>query len=199
MQLLYGNDGINYRTIDKSPEMADGVEKAVLGTYSKYEFVSNYHKYIDEPEAITYVTTNLDRQLPADCIVVCKTGHIQKISSPSYYLHCLVKEVPEDFYEEQFFHIFNYRFVSDHDIDQYQNGSIDHYRFTSEIMDADALTPDQLIVILASFMSNESRGQKTKILADVSGDAYNKRSREILASLYRYLPPALRQRNLQIV
>ena len=193
MQLLYGNDGINYRTIDKSPEMADGVEKAVLGTYSKYEFVSNYHKYIDEPEAITYVTTNLDRQLPADCIVVCKTGHIQKISSPSYYLHCLVKEVPEDFYEEQFFEIFNYRFVSDHDIDQYQNGSIDHYRFTSEIMDADALSSDQLIVILASFMSNESRGQKTKILADVSGDAYNKRSREILASLYRYLPPALRK------
>lgn len=193
MQLLYGNDGINYRTIDKSPEMTDGVEKAVLGTYSKYEFVSNLHKYTEEPEAVTYVTSNLDRQLPADRVVVCKTGHIRKFSSPSYYLHCLVKEVPEDFYEEQFFEIFNYRFVSDHDIDKYQNGNIDHYKFTSETMDADALTDDQLIVILASFMSNENRGQKTKILADASGDAYNRRSREILASLYRYLPPALRR------
>lgn len=193
MQLLYGNDGINYRTIDKSPEMTDGVEKAVLGTYSKYEFVSNPYKYTEEPETVTYVTSNLDRQLPADRVVVCKTGHIRKFSSPSYYLHCLVKEVPEDFYEEQFFEIFNYRFVSDHDIDQYQNESIDSYRFTSETMDVDSLTEDQLIVILASFMSNENRGQKTKILADASGDAYNRRSREILASLYRYLPPALRK------
>ena len=31
MQLLYGNDGINYRTIDKSPDMSEGVEKLYWG------------------------------------------------------------------------------------------------------------------------------------------------------------------------
>ena len=124
MQLLYGNDGINYRTIDKSPDMSEGVEKTILGTYSKYEFVSNPRAYSNEPEAVTYVTSNLDRQLPEDRLVVCKTGHMRNFSSPSYYLHCLVKEVPDDFYGEQFFEIFNYQFISDYDIERYGGGAL---------------------------------------------------------------------------
>lgn len=193
MQLLYGNDGINYRTIDKSPEMSEGVERAILSTYSKYEFVSNPHNYTYEPEAITYVTSNLDLQLSSDCLLICKTGRIRKFSSPSYYLHCLVKEIPEDFYEEQFFEIFNASFVNDWDIDKYSNGDIDRYTFTSDVASGISLTDDQLIVILASFMSNESKGQKTMIMVDASGDDYNRRSRAILASIYRYLPTALRK------
>lgn len=193
MQLLYGNDGINYRTIDKSPDMFEGVEKAILGTYSKYEFVSNSRAYSNEPEAVTYVTSNLDRQLPEDRLVVCKTGHMRNFSSPSYYLHCLVKKVPEDFYGEQFFEIFNYQFISDYDIERYGEGSIDRYTFSAEIKDDVSLKNEQLIVILASFMSNEHSGQKTKILVDATGDAYNDRSRAILASIYHYLPPTLRK------
>lgn len=193
MQLLYGNDGINYRTIDKSPDMSEGVEKTILGTYSKYEFVSNPRAYSNEPEAVTYVTSNLDRQLPEDRLVVCKTGHMRNFSSPSYYLHCLVKEVPDDFYGEQFFEIFNYQFISDYDIERYGGGSIDRYTFSTEIKDEVSLTNEQLIVVLASFMSNEHSGQKTKILVDAAGDAYNDRSRAILASIYHYLPPALRK------
>lgn len=193
MQLLYGNDGINYRTIDKSPDMSEGVEKAILGTYSKYEFVSNPRAYSNEPEAVTYVTSNLDRQLPEDRLVVCKAGHMRNFSSPSYYLHCLVKDVPDDFYGEQFFEIFNYQFISDYDIERYGGGTIDQYTFSAEIKDEVSLTNEQLIVILASFMSNEHSGQKTKILVDATGDAYNDRSRAILASIYHYLPPALRK------
>lgn len=193
MQLLYGNDGINYRTIDKSPDMSEGVEKSILGTYSKYEFVSNPRAYSNEPEAVTYVTSNLDRQLPEDRLVVCKAGHMRNFSSPSYYLHCLVKDVPDDFYGEQFFEIFNYQFVSDYDIERYGGGSIDRYIFSTEIKDEVSLTNEQLIVVLASFMSNEHSGQKTKILVDAVGDAYNDRSRAILASIYHYLPPALRK------
>ncbi len=193
MQLLYGNDGINYRTIDKSPDMSDGVEKAILGTYSKYEFVSDPRAYMDEPEAVTYVTSNLDRQLPDNRLVVCKAGRMRSASSPSYYLHCLVREVSEDFYEDQFFEVFNYRFVSDYDISQYGGGTIDGYRFTTEITDSSALTEEQAIVILSCFMSNENKAQKTKILVDAVGDEYNDRSRAILASIYRYLPPAMRK------
>lgn len=193
MQLLYGNDGINYRTIDKSPDMSEGVEKAILGTYSKYEFVSNPRAYSNEPEAVTYVTSNLDRQLLEDRLVVCKAGHMRNFSSPSYYLHCLVKDVPDGFYGEQFFEIFNYQFISDYDIERYGGGSIDRYTFSTKIKDEVSLTNEQLIVVLASFMSNEHSGQKTKILVDAAGDDYNDRSRAILASIYHYLPPALRK------
>ena len=54
MQLLYGNDGTNYRMIDRSSEMTDGIQKTLLEFYSKYDFVSHPEKYSSvtkEPEA----------------------------------------------------------------------------------------------------------------------------------------------------
>ena len=35
MQLLYGNDGVNYRVIDKSAEMTEGVQRTLLSSYSR--------------------------------------------------------------------------------------------------------------------------------------------------------------------
>lgn len=197
MQLLYGNDGVNYRLIDRSSEMTEGIQKSMLATYSKYEFVTNWREYssIDkEPEAITYVTSNLDNQMPSDQMVVCKTGHMRQFSSPSYYFHGLVQDVSDDFYKKDFFQIFNYEFVRDIEIGSYSNGSIHEYSFATKTMDRIALTEDQLIVILASFMSNEKKGKKTKIFVDAVGDEYNSRSREILAAIYHYLPYELRKR-----
>ena len=195
MQLLYGNDGINYRTIDKSAEMSDNIVKSILNTYSKYEFVSNPKAYTDgyEPEAITYVSSDLERQFQNDQLVICKAGRMRRFSAASFYFHCLVREVPEDFYDKQFFEIFNYHFVDDYDVGQYGKGKIDQYSFQSEIRIEKALTNDQLIVILAKFMANEDEGKKTKILVDVTGDEYNRRSREILATVYTYLPPKMRK------
>lgn len=120
MQLLYGNDGINYRTIDKSAEMSDNIVKSILNTYSKYEFVSNPKAYTDgyEPEAITYVSSDLERQFQNDQLVICKAGRMRRFSAASFYFHCLVREVPEDFYDKQFFEIFNYHFVDDYDVGQ---------------------------------------------------------------------------------
>ncbi len=56
MQLLYANDGINYRTISKSFNLSTGVEKELLGSYLKYDFVTNQNNYSsieNEPEAIS--------------------------------------------------------------------------------------------------------------------------------------------------
>lgn len=197
MQILYGNDGVNYRLLDKSGTMSDGVQKSMLATYSKYEFVSKARLYSavgNEPEAITYVTSNLDNQMPTEDLVICKTGHMSQYSSPSYYFHGIVKDVPEEFYKRDFFEIFSYQFVKDIDVAHFVGGSVDGYDYAAQQLQFAPLTNDQLIVILATFMSNEKKGQKTKIIVDASGDEYNFRSREILASIYRYLPYELRKR-----
>lgn len=197
MQLLYGNDGVNYRLIDKSPEMTEGIQESMLATYSKYEFVTNWREYssVDkEPEAITFVTSNLDNQMPVDQLVICKTGHMRQFSSPSYYFHGLVENVSDDFFKKEFFQIFNYEFIRDIDVELYKDGNIHEYVFDKREMNSVALTNDQLIVILANFMSNEKKGKKTKIFVDACGDRYNSRSREILASIYHYLPYELRKR-----
>lgn len=197
MQLLYGNDGTNYRMIDRSSEMTDGIQKTLLEFYSKYDFVSHPEKYSSvtkEPEAITFVTTNLENQLSSNHLMICKTGHMSQYASPSYYFHVLLKDVTEEFFKEKFFEIFNYQFIVDRDVNSYKNGRIDRYRFTQDPFQGSGLSKDQLIVILATFMSNESSGRKTKIIVDQTGDQYNIRSREILASIYRYLPYKLRER-----
>lgn len=197
MQLLYGNDGVNYRVLDKSSEMSDGIYKSMLATYSKYDFVSNGRAYTSvdkEPECITYVTSNLDNQMREEELVLCKTGHMSQYSSPSYYFHGVVEHVSRDFYEKEFFKIFNYKFIRDIQVANFTNGSIDSFEFTDELFNDIKLTDEQLIVILAKFMSNEKAGVKTKILVDKTGDDYNTRSREILAAIYHYLPYELRKR-----
>jgi len=197
MQILYGNDGVNYRLLDKSGTMSEGVQKSMLATYSKYEFVSKARLYSsvgNEPEAITYVTSNLDNQMPTEDLVICKTGHMSQYSSPSYYFHGIIKDVPEEFYKKQFFEIFSYQFIKDVDVARFVGGSVDGYEYAVQSLPFAPLTKDQLVVILATFMSNEKKGQKTKIIVDASGDEYNFRSREILSSIYHYLPYELRKR-----
>ena len=61
MQLLYGNDGMNYHTIAKSSEMTPAQEKELLKDYLRYDFVSDdsiYSSLDAEPVAITCVTTD---------------------------------------------------------------------------------------------------------------------------------------------
>lgn len=199
MQILYGNDGTNYRTIDKSSNMTGDVERAILGSYAKYDFSrvpGMYSSVEKEPEAITYVTSNmnLSNRFRRDQLIVCKTGHMQTYGSPSFYFHGLIKDVDSDFFDEDFFDIFGYSFINERDIYQYHGGLIDKYQFASDKHFKVALTKEQLIVILAMFMTNESSGMKTRILCDVGGDRFNQRSREILYSIYRYLPGGIRKR-----
>ena len=72
MQLLYGNDGVNYHTISKSEEMTEVQERELLKGYLGYDFVKNKELYSSasyEPVALSYVTTDLSRSLPEEKIV----------------------------------------------------------------------------------------------------------------------------------
>lgn len=198
MQILYANDGINYRTIKKSPQITSGMETSLYDSYLKYDFVTNsevYSSIFEEPERITYVTSNLNNQLSGQPMIVSKAGRMTTYSTPSYYYHAYIQEVKEDFFKEQFFEIFNYQFIKDSSWRQYLHQDIDEFAFTKETKEGVYLTDDQLIYILASFFDNENSSKKTKIVVDVRGDSYNRRSREILASIYRFLPYELRKRH----
>ncbi|MBM6840340.1 hypothetical protein H6A03_02140 [[Clostridium] spiroforme] len=197
MQLLYANDGINYRTINKSSSLSSGAEKVLLGSYMKYDFVSNadlYSSVSKEPEALTYAVSNLNNELNKDYLIISKTGHMSNFSTPCYYFHALLKDVSDDFFKDDFFEIFNYQFIEDKKVNQYQHENIDHYQFSREKTNTVVLNDEQLIAILATFMNNEKSNRKTKIIVDAKGDAYNQRSRAILASIYHYLPYELRKR-----
>lgn len=197
MQLLYANDGINYRTISKSPDLTSGVERALLESYLKYDFITyrdNYTSVASEPEAITYAISNLNNELSKNCLIITKAGHMSNFATPCYYFHALIENVDDEFFKEQFFEIFNYQFVKDEDVSIYNHQNIDEYQFAKKQFNENCLSDEQLITILASFMNNEKSNKKTKIIVDTKGDNYNWRTRQILASIYRYLPYELRKR-----
>lgn len=198
MQLLYANDGINYRTISKSLSLSSKAEKVLLESYLKYDFVSHseaYSSICNEPEMITYVVSNLNNELSNNCLVMAKAGHMSNFTTPSYYFHALIEKVDDDFFKEDFFTIFNYQFINDRDVNNYNQYNIDNYKFSAEYLNTVTLNNDQLITILATFMDNEKNNKKTKIIVDAKGDRYNQRAREILASIYHYLPYELRKRH----
>ncbi|MCD7809585.1 MAG: hypothetical protein LUH02_09595 [Erysipelotrichaceae bacterium] len=196
MQLLYANDGINYRTISKSSTLNDHQEKALLNAYMKYDFVSHndlYSSISNEPEALQYAVSNLNNALPQNYLIITKTGHMSHMTTPSYYFHGLLENVDDDFFKEQFFEIFNYQFINDLQISQYNH--IDNYTFKHDNSHKVILNDEQLIVILATFMKNEKLNRKTKIIVDHGYDNYNQISRNILSSIYHYLPYELRKRH----
>lgn len=194
MQLLYANDGINYRTISKSSSLNDQQEKALLNAYMKYDFASHCELYAnDEPEALQYAVSNLSNTLSQNYLIITKTGHMTHMTTPSYYFHGLLENVDDDFFKEQFFEIFNYQFLNDQQITQYSH--IDTYTFNHDNTHQVILNDDQLIAILASFMKNEKLNRKTKIIIEHGYDHYNQLSRAILASIYHYLPYELRKRH----
>ncbi|MCD7949273.1 MAG: hypothetical protein LUG12_03285 [Erysipelotrichaceae bacterium] len=196
MQLLYANDGINYRTMSKSSILNDNQEKALLNAYMKYDFVSHndlYSSVSNEPEALQYAVSNLNNALPQNYLIITKTGHMSHITTPSYYFHGLLENVNDDFFKEQFFEIFNYQFISDLEISKYSH--IDHYKFEHNPNHKVILGDNQLVAILATFMKNEKLNRKTKIIVNQGYDNYNQISREILASIYHYLPYELRKRH----
>ena len=198
MQLLYANDGINYRVISKSEALSQGAANNLLNNYLRYDYITHSESYSsvsNEPEAVTYITSNLNNTLNKQNVIVSKAGKMATMGTPSYYYHAIINDVDDDFFKNQFFEIFNYQFLRDDECIHYINKSIDDYPLIHDIYKHQGLSNDQLITILATFMDHENSGKPTKILVDKIGDDYNPRAREILASIYYYLPYELRKRH----
>ncbi|MCD7884882.1 MAG: hypothetical protein LUI87_14440, partial [Lachnospiraceae bacterium] len=198
MDLFYGNDGNNYRIFAQSAGLSSKAVQMLQKSYMQYFFPKNasaYSSVSKEPESICYVTSNLNREMPSEMVVLCKNGHMTRYSTPSFFFHAHLMEIPSDFYKDAFFDIFSLQFVDDTEINQYDNVSIEAYQIGTHVdIREDALTDDQLKVVLYWFFYNERLGQPVRILLDQGGDEYNRRSREVLKAIYRHLPYQFRKK-----
>lgn len=198
MQLIYGNDGINYRVFAKSVHIPLRAENLLKSSYMHYHFVNKSQFYAsikNEPEALSYVTSNLENSFEKEHLVIVKCGRMSKFFTPSFFSHVYIKDIDEDYYKKQFFEIFNYKFIDDIEIDQYNNENIDEFKMITRLPEKyDYLEKDQLIAIIANFFYYENINRKVKILVDKNGNNYNQRSREILISIYTHLPYLFRKR-----
>ncbi len=200
MQLLYGNDGINYHTIAHSGDMTPVQEKELLEGYLGYDFVRDPSKYSDvskEPIAISYVTTNLSNTLPQEKIVIAKNARMTNYLTPSYYAHFQLLDMSKELYGERFMELLRYSFIQDVDLKKYLDKDIDlfHPVTNSNPIATDAIEKDKLIPIVASILDvADSISQQVQVVLDVEGDAYNKRALEVIATIYKHLPYNVRKK-----
>lgn len=203
MQLLYGNDGMNYRTIAKSKQMTDEQEKKLLDGYVRYSFVKDEAKYAsvyEEPVALTYVTTDLEGTLPKEMILLSRNAKMSNYHAPSYYSHMQLLELSDAMYGEKFFDLLRYSFIKDVDVNSYiDNRDIDTDRWESEegagTIRKDAIDEDKLFVIVALLLeATNSMSGVVRLALDVEGAEYNQRALEVIAAIYSRLPYYVRRK-----
>lgn len=200
MQLLYGNDGMNYHTIAKSSEMTPAQEKELLKDYLRYDFVSDdsiYSSVAAEPVAITCVTTDLSHTLPEKKLLVVHSARMTEYLTPSYYAHFELTAPTEDSYGADFLTILQKSYIKDTEVKEYAGKSIDSFQGVAETgkeLSMDALQKEKQLALTAAVMqATASISGQIWLMLDVEGDAYNKRAAEVIAAIYSCLPYGIRQ------
>ena len=198
MDLLYGNDGTNYRVLARSQDLSPQAAQLLVNSYLAYYPVRNrmpYSRPEFEPESIYYVTSDLGGELGGDAVILAKNGRMTRTPSPSTYMHVHVERTDNRYFREDFFEIFRMGFIRDTEVRGYMNRSLDGYRpelsyeFSEGSMDRSMIRS-----VLYLLFDRNRLGHPVRIILDTSGDSYNRRAREVLNEIYHYLPYDLRRR-----
>lgn len=199
MQLLYGNDGINYCTIAKSPEISSAQEREIL-KYEGYQFVSNSAQYSSaatEPVDLCCIVSNFSRTFEKDMLLLGKCARMSNFVTPSYCCHFYINELNKDILGKNFLSLLKKSFIKDVDLVGYKENPIDSFtgvEDSSVVLDTDAFTKEQKIALVAKILSAaDSIAKQVAIVLDVEGDAYNKRALDVIATIYKYIPYGIRK------
>lgn len=198
MQILYGNDGNNYRTLARTADVDDITEKSVLEAYLSYRFVGNDRNYsgIDkQPAALTYVTTNLEGVLRQDRVLICRNARMANYTTPSSYAHFILQDPEKEGYGENFFRLLRYSFIKDVDAASYDDASLADYepQVGPEPV-REGIDTDILKAVVGLILVKDRSSTPIRLIVDRRGDAYNARSLEIIEAIYHYLPYDLRKK-----
>ncbi|MBO6300734.1 MAG: hypothetical protein J6N53_18040 [Lachnospiraceae bacterium] len=197
MELIYGNDRINYRVLAKSASVDAQIENELLA-YCGFLVPTMNEAYTDPknlPECILYTTRNTGNAGEEKQIVTAKLGKMLQYEAPSYYAQVLLKDVDKGFYREDFFRLFHNIFLDSVEAVEQSNPLPEDRELGNDPeVSEDALTKEQLKVLLMLFFRKMETGSVMRIISDVGGDGFNLRARSILATLYHYLPYDCRRR-----
>ncbi|MEI3188607.1 MAG: hypothetical protein V8S38_02765 [Lachnospiraceae bacterium] len=199
MQLIYGNDGENYRTIAKTQDITAAQEKKLLSGYLGYEFVRDMNLYSSvakEPIAFTYVTTSLSGTM-GEKILLAKNARMTNYATPSSYAHFRFFEQSEQLYGKDFFSLLRTGFSDGTDFAECTIDRLDLFeRKNAEyIPKQDALEKEKLeIVVAAVLTAADSLSDQVKLILDVEGDEYNRRALDVIASVYACIPYNIRKK-----
>lgn len=196
MQLLYGNDGTNYRTFAKTDDMDEKVEKALKDAYLGYHFTpaeESYSSTETQPVSFTCATTDLEGILPGEQLLLCINARMHQFKAPSSYAHFILSDSRNADYGKGFFDVLRYTFISDKDAPFYTGQMLETFSPALEQPSVIQDYPVPILKALVGILLHRER-QLRVIMDGRNGDAYNQSTRELVSVLYRYLPWGLRRR-----
>ena len=198
MDLLYGNDGTNYRVLARSRDLTPEAARLLVNSYLAYYPVRNrapYSRPEFEPESIYYVTSDLGGELAGDEVILAKNGRMTRTPSPSTYMHVHLEKPGADYYRDEFFDIFRMGFIRDTEVRGYSGKTLDGYR-PERLYEIQEGSVDRGIIraVLYLLFDRNRLGHPVRLILDTSGDGYNRRAREVLFEIYHYLPYDMRRR-----
>lgn len=198
IQLLYGNNGVNYTDIARSSNLSAEQYNELYKSYLGYSFAMNpelYEKKEQEPVAYNILMTNLSGKLPKEMLMLSKKAKMCNYETPCYYAHIQLVDIDEKMLKGNFAYLFKYDFIEEGEITKYQDGRIQGAGKEKDYLINDrALREDQIKASLYLLYRNiESWTKKVTIITDVDGPGYNQRALNIVASIYKYIPWSLRR------
>lgn len=225
MQLLYGNDGNNYRTLAKTSDMNEFVEKELKEAYLSYPFVgdeSPYSSVKTQPVSLTYVTTNLGGALLQEQVLLCQNARMSNFQTPSSYAHFQLMDPSRLGYGREFFRSLRWSFLSDAEAVTCSEERLEQFEAeagepgSKEAEDLRAgksgsgesgskeaqepapkmgFAPEVIKAIAGLIFVEDANSTQIRVVLDVAGDGYNARSLEFVEAVYRLLPCDLRKRH----
>ena len=219
MQLLYGNDGNNYRTLAKTSDMNEFVEKELKEAYLSYHFVGDERPYSSvktQPISLTYVTTNLGGALSQDQVLLCQNARMSNFKTPSSYAHFQLMDPTKLGYGREFFRCLRWSFLSDAEAVVCDVRKLEEFGAEAGAAGTPAakewgeaaagtpaakeengkhFSPEVIKAIAGLIFIEDASSTQIRVMLDVAGDEYNARSLEFVEAVYRLLPCDLRKRH----
>jgi hypothetical protein len=198
IQLLYGNNGVNYTEIARSSNLSEEQYSELYKSYLGYPFTVSpelYEKKEEEPIAYNMLVTNLFGKLPKDMLMLSKKAKMCSYETPCYYAHLQLLDIEEEMLKMDFPGLFKYDFIDESEIPGYHNGLIEGDGKEKEYFINDkALRVDQIkasLYLLYRYI--DSWTKKVTIIIDTDGPGYNQRALDIVAGIYKHIPWSLRK------
>ncbi len=213
MQILYGNDGMNYCVIAKSKDVNESIINEITNRgFLFYDFPKgSYSSSETEPVSLAYTISSFNGIFPEEMLIIAQSKRMGNRNTPSYYTHIQITGLPKKITDLEFCRILNRKFIKDIDVMNYKEQDIDNFVFEPKEENLnpysfdkeeylkepskEILTKIQIQMILSFlYQGLQYLGNPVIVVLDKEGDEYNNRAKEVIFTIYQYIPYALRDK-----
>ena len=205
MQLLYGNNGIDYAVLAQTSDVNNRIVNELENRrFLSYDFTQQEYSKGKEPEELSFVTTTLNGALDKESIVLTQSKRMNTFQTPCYMSHVQILKTKEElhsFTNAEMRAFMKMEFIADRDAGAYGRGEFFledfHGRTQEQWEDSEYNSgiPDAAREAILSLLAGcDDNLRKVTVIVDAKGDSYNERVKEIILDLYTHMPYGWRKR-----